>query len=45
MIQRKALLFAEKFNFRNIKPSDGWIEKSKKGKEKYTTTINKKFIF
>ena len=31
--------------FPNVKASDGWIDKMKKGKEKYTNTVNKKFIF
>ena len=41
MIKEKALFFAEKFNFSNVKASDGWIDKSKISKEKYTTTYCK----
>ena len=36
---KKALLLLKKNNFPNIKAS------RKKGKEKYTTTVNKKYIF
>ena len=45
MTKQKAVFFAEKFNFGNIKASDCWIDKSRKGKEKYATTVNKTFIF
>ena len=45
VIQEKVLLFAKNFNLPNVKCSDGRIDKSQKGMEKYRTTVNKKFIF
>ena len=44
-IKEKEMFFAKETYFPNVKASDGWIDKTKKGKEKNTNTVNKKFIF
>ena len=44
MIQEKVLLFSQNFNFPNVKCSDGWIDKSQKGMEKYRTTVKKVYF-